>query len=165
MNEPIDDNLKSLKRDYDALKYPGDLASQVSLDAGRSSIAGRIGPLLALAAVLAMSATVWLMWPAETGAPQQAAAPVERGSVVESTTSTVVAVPALTATAQSVASIAVPQTSELEVPTWTDMTPVTGFSSTATVSMPYQSIAMPTIAEIEQAISSENQQMTNDQSL
>jgi hypothetical protein len=150
------DNLELLKRDHDALKYPGDLAADVDLDtalAGRRSTL-RIGPLLAMAAAVAVAATVWIMLPARQDEhfvieKPPATATVEHVGVVPSSDELIVAqMPATPVEALAAES----------APAWSDVQ--TSLSPTAvepassmTMSMPYQSLSMPSLGEIDRAIS------------
>jgi len=167
MNE-IENNLSDLKSDYEAIRYPGDLSAEVPLDIAPPAVAGRIGAFLALAAALALGVTCYVLWTPST--PQQNNVAVKNPT--NSTDNVAVVVPGTAKSKQDIASTETPslivsiparEESSFEAPSWTDVTPTNAYNTDMSASMPYQSIAVPTVNEIDQIITNQNQQSSTKQ--
>lgn len=140
-------NLNDLKRDYESLKYPGDLAADV-LDDHPRSVLFRIGPVLAMAAAITVAATVWIVRPGdhETGPTEVATndPPGDTSPLVEQDDPIEQSI---------IASMPAPQTESFASPGWSDV----GGASMSSVSMPYQSLSMPSMTEIDASITATEQ--------
>ncbi len=144
-------NLNDLQRDYESLRYPRDLAADV-MEQDRRSVLFRIGPVLAMAAAITVAATVWIMRPVDqgTGSPEVATTnpPGDTSPLVEQDDPIEQSI---------VASMPAPQTESFASPGWSDV----GGSSMSSVSMPYQSLSMPSMTEIDASIT-ESEQANSD---
>ncbi len=151
-------NLDSLKRNYTSLKYSGDLADDVGLVDARP-VFGRIGPVLAMAAAVAVAATVWVMMPdseptnrqnaVEVVAPDTSIAPPEQVASPK---------PQQPVHADWLAGLSWTETGTISPPTWDDVSTV---SESISVSMPYQSLSMPSLLEIDTAITESNEDVVS----
>jgi hypothetical protein len=140
-------NLNDLKRDYESLKYPGDLAADV-LDENPRSVLFRIGPVLAMAAAITVAATVWIMRPAD---PEAEVIEVATGRPPTGVMTT--GEPDAPVAQSIIATMPQTQTESFASPGWSD---VSG-ASMSSVSMPYQSLAMPSMTEIDASITAAEQ--------
>jgi hypothetical protein len=162
----LKDHLRSLKRDYQSVSYPGDLSAEVPLRSG--GWGWRIGGPLALAAVVALGMTIWVATSNHSDEPTIVKSDVkptpERVAVVTppqveaesdelpawtSIGSTPMMAQATPSSTDSAATGVTPTT----VPSLAPST--TSFPEVQSASMPYQSLSFPTVSEIDQHLQSQ----------